>query len=549
VEPFPIVKQYLEGNEEVMEAMRTAGADEEELKARAKYAEYITTQAKLAFINQRARAQEEEMRYKFAALDPNPIYVRAVSAVSYMGWLKKGYRQRPVISPKMSGIPEVRNFLLNLCASANWDAYVAHMDKVDMLISKCCRIMEATKTDNAFAIILPPFAEHVTVLQNQLQTAFNFLVDRVARIWTDAFEKDECQTELIEVVKGWGKGVRWNTYNKALRERGTTCKTVSAKYRQEGERAGFFSWNEEVSEAMAEHVEEFEQRMSTAVSALALDLDETITKACADILKFISASALPPRLKHVAVQEWNKHKVRIFAQSKRGDDVLQEAVRLAHQYATIETDVHCMVAQINMNDYETIEREPHPTGTLTRYEVQKDKMVKAMKGKTYRSRSLADRISDAVIKKAKEELRIAFDPFLQDLIEEVELFEGIIQDRIPPDYELTEKDRALRHQILKAIPGMREMRAELGAHFHAQGVKRGYSAESQRESEGCLEAGELRQEVEVQWEVEEMMEQVDDAERPVKRIKFETQAAKAIGNDLYWDFSSLDSDSNFADWQ
>jgi hypothetical protein len=553
-QPFPTVKRYLEENDQTMEAMQDDGVDKEHLTKRAKYGEYITTLAKLAFIDQRARAQEEEMRYKFTDLDPHPIYVRTVSASSYMSHLKKGFRQRPAITPEMSGIPDVRWFMLNQRASANWNAYQEHaFDKMDMFLDKCRRIMEVKRQDNAFAKILPKFTQHVTNLVSRLQTTFDdFLRNGLPRVWFSKFEKHKCQEHLLHMVQGWGKA-HWNTYNKSLRERGTVCQTKSSRYVESGKRVGYINWNEDVSNAVGADMNEFQDRMSTAVSALAGELNEAITNVCADVSTYIRGLILPSQLKRLALEEWKKRDAKITAQLETTNGLFQEAVRLTLQYATTETDIGCMVAQINMQDYETIENIPQPRPNQgSKYDRQKDLMRKAMKGQRFGSPNLADRISRSVTQKAKEELRTAFASFLANTVKEFELFNEHMRDRIPPEYELAAKDRRLREDIVKTVPKIVTMVAKVRTLLTVDEFKDGSSPEPQEwpqdepqdEPQVAWQQGHLKEE---DLLGEDMLDPIDvHAARPTKRIKREYDVVWDGG---YWDSSALDNDSNYADWR
>ncbi|KAF2795682.1 hypothetical protein K505DRAFT_359957 [Melanomma pulvis-pyrius CBS 109.77] len=440
---------------------------------------YLIKAAQLAFIQQRAEEVENEMRHKFRDEDEDPIHVFSISASAYLDWLKVGQKDQslltPEMTPEMTGIPTLKNHLLSLTAEGNWETYRTHaFNKLPSLLNKVRRTIHSENKDNAYAVIRPTFMQLVAKMRNRHQSSFdNFLKDRIIQIWADPIQKKKRQESIIGIVKEWGNNVAWNTYNKVLRERGMVSGSKAKKYTKPDQNGvkpiwGKINWNEEISQEILHDMGAWRRKQNQEVTSFARDMDNATIDVCEEVLTSITSSSLAPLLKQVAIEEWNDHQDGILALSRRLEVILKIQVDITYRFATTETDIRCMLATVNCNVYDDIESTPRQNG---RYNIQRENMVKAMNDLDSKERTLLDRIWAAVKKAAKTNFRTACTNYLNDLINEFELFDENISERLLHDYELNSSDQKIRDSLKAILPDLEKRVADLQYAFEAQEVK------------------------------------------------------------------------------
>ncbi|KAF2877062.1 hypothetical protein BDV95DRAFT_614319 [Massariosphaeria phaeospora] len=465
--PFPLIKRFTIETEEMLKVIdeeddngdKDYGAVNRHIDLLMSYHEYLAQSAQRSFIQQRAKEMEQEMRLRFIKEDPEPIHVFSVSASMYLDWLKTRQKTRPFLTPLQTGIPQLRKFLLGFSAEGNLHAYRKHaFDTMPLFLDKVRRISNHESKDSAYAVIRPKFLQLVANLKDQLDTSFNdFIQNKLLKLWTDTSQKEKRSDKIASVVRGWGEAF-WNTYNKVLREKGIVARTKSKKYVPEGKTWGSINWNEEISVEILHDAATWKRKMDKAVAEFARDLESATVCACENIHESIASSSLPPKLKSIAIEEWNQRQDKVLAQEKTANAILREAVKLTYQFATTETDTRCMIAKVNWDIYDEIESIPRGTGV---YSIQRDRMNAAMNEPGVDCKTLIDRIAANIRKHAKKHLRTAFQGLLTDLIKELSLYDEHIDERLPQDYDLTSLDQRLRNELKNLLPELQEEVAEL----------------------------------------------------------------------------------------
>lgn len=420
--------------------------------------------AQRTFVKQRARAIEQKMCDRFMDEDPHPIKVFSVSASTYINWLKVRQRERPILTPEMTGIPALRQFLLGLSADDNYKSYKEHVRvKLTMFLEKIRRISYNEKKDDAYVIIRPRFQQLLSRLRNTLEVAFDeFIQERVNKVWEGGVAKEQRQTSLLRIVSEWGNGVAWNTYSKVAREKGIVARTQAKKYVQPEKRYGSINWNEELSVDILPDIGSWKRRMTHAVVSLARDINTHTLDTCEEILAFITGSNLQQELKNIAVGEWSKHQTLILARSKHCEKLLRDSIQLTYRFATTETDIRCMLARVNWQAYERVADTPRGRGVS---QAQRDRMYTAMKEPNEKGKTLIDRISSMVRKEAKKNLCTACDSVLKEIVSGLQLFDDHIDKRLPADYALSDHDFELRSRLKELLPQLETRVQHLGGEF------------------------------------------------------------------------------------
>lgn len=462
--PFPAVKAMMTTletalNKAEMKISRALEEDEDadcqeivnETGALSAYGEYLKKIAQCAFVKQRAQSLEAQMRYKYKDMDPNPIRIFSVSSSLYLDWMKKRRREDPILSPEMTGIPKLRQFLLGISADDNVKAYRRHMESaLPRVLGKISRIVDQENKNDAYAEIRPIFRQVVDGLRDAQRSVFSsFVEDKTIRMWSTAAAKSDALNNVKKVVEDWGENTRWNTYNKFLREMGIWKRSASKKYRGRE-----VNWNQELSEALNPDIVAWRDHMKGETRSIAKLLVRTTKVACKDVTKFITNSSLSKGLKAFVLAEWNLRQVKVLKMSKKWDSVLKSSINDTYEYANTETDTRCMISSINALSYTEVSEMDREDSWFRK---QRDKMVAAM---TPATSNLLDKISAHVDTKMKNNFVDAFNKFTHEVINELSTFDEHMGDRVPPEYELTPSDMMIRSKLAVLLP---ELEAQVKA--------------------------------------------------------------------------------------
>jgi hypothetical protein len=177
---------------------------EETIDAIHKYHEYLRKAAQCAFVQQRANALQNEMRYKFRKHDSDPIQVFFISSSMYLDWMKHNQPKKPHLNPRMTGIPALRKYLLTLPAQQNWEHYRKHVEvTLPDLLDQITRIAEHENKNDGYGAIRPQFKQLITQLEKDQNSVFrHFIESNVPRLW----DSKDLRSERLA-----GEGTRWNT--------------------------------------------------------------------------------------------------------------------------------------------------------------------------------------------------------------------------------------------------------------------------------------------------------------------------------------------------
>ncbi|KAF2007389.1 hypothetical protein P154DRAFT_614772 [Amniculicola lignicola CBS 123094] len=469
-EPFPTIKSNLAFVDSALndaeiriEADNDEDADyteiAEQVEALQFYQEYLVRTAQCAFIQQRATNLEEEMKYKYKEHDKDPIKVFSISASMYIDWMKKRQKERPLLTPEMTGIPKLRRFLLGLSAEDNLENYRHHVaNRLPAFLNTIRRIIDQDKKDDAYSIIRPKFRHLVESLEVQSKAVFqDFLEKGLLRLWAVPSLKAKRTETVASIVQNWGEGTRWNTYNKFLRERGIVKKSMSTKYCGKGA-----NWNSEISEDIAPDLIQWKRKMKQTVRLVAQNLNSLTCAISDEVFKVINDSTLSTPLKAVAVEEWYKRQEIVKTKSSTLELLLKNRIEEVYKYASTETDTRCMISILNSSIFEQIESKLHMPNF---YKKQKEDMIEAMFPSHAIIKDVLDKISEHIYKYAVKGLATTFSDFTVELNKELIMFDEHISERLPPDYMMTDTDLEIRENLKMMFPQLERRVAELGRVF------------------------------------------------------------------------------------
>jgi hypothetical protein len=364
--PFPRIKEFMGHAENMLNELDQFVAQNEDedvdveeayatMSALQAYQEYLNKVAQCSFIQQRALNLENEMKFKFTEYDEHPIRVFSVSSSMYVDWMKKRQNERPLLSPEQTGIPNLRKFLLNVPAEDNLDCYRQHIGtKLPAFLDTISRIVDQEGKDDAYGVIRPKFMTILKEFMEKHTLIFTEFIDnKVQRLWQIGTLKRSQEEGVVTVIRNWADNVRWNTYNKVLREKGIVKKTDAVRYRGRG-----INWNEEISQEIGPDILAWKNKMRSAVKAMTADLDKSIKALGQKVIQFLNDPELAGPLKLIAIEEWNKRQEEVFRKSITLEGILKQQISHVHKYATTETDTRCMLSVLNSSVYDKINKIP-----------------------------------------------------------------------------------------------------------------------------------------------------------------------------------------------
>jgi hypothetical protein len=437
------------------------GSDEADHVELESYQKYLVEQAQCAYIRRRADNLEKNMRLRFQEYDQNPINVFSVSASMYNEWSKrKTMSGRPALSPTMAGIPRLRQFLLGLPAEGNHRRYSNHMSKKLPFFLELCRLSDPTMKHRGYAEIRDEYIQHVQNMKKTHEKIFlTFLSCKIPQLWNKPGSKESRIQSVACVVTEWSKGIRWQTYNKILREHGIPVNCKAAKLR-----GRTVNWNNDLGQELLPDIDQWRTGLNRAVTELATTMDH-ITKTAVDkVPQILDKAAVEKDLKRDIHMLWRSQKVNILCRSESFQALLKECVMRVYRYGTTETDFGCMIAKINSSMYRELSSLPRQPG---RFHIQQGPVYGELATTGGDSPKFLDKVAAALEQKAREEFTAGFDIFLDKLIKDMNLFSEQLGELLPTSYEMTQHDLAIRKKLRDVIPVLEEKVRELQILFQA----------------------------------------------------------------------------------
>ncbi|KAF2021575.1 hypothetical protein BU24DRAFT_404580 [Aaosphaeria arxii CBS 175.79] len=455
--PFPdIARHHKLANAQIDEIVRKQEEDnqdiaEDELDSQLdslkKYQDYLTHTAKITYIRNPANNLERTMRCKLIdGSEPNPITVVSITASIYLQWMQTRLRQPPVLSPHITGIPYLRKILTKLPMDAEWRQYRDHVTKrIPLFLDKVTWAIDTEHRNVSYEKLRPMYKRFVQSFEEKQKDSLkHFLQTRTPSMWPHKRQANQQLEAIDQVVQEWSNGVRWNTFDRMLRERGTPFKSQAAKYRGQA-----IHWNDDICRAIAPEVARWSKELKSAIALFTQDVRMETSSLCQQVSTFIQRSSLPVVYKNIAQDEWKKCQTTVLNDTLQLlRDLLDEQVERVHRYASTETDIRCMIAKLNIPVYDYTSNLPKAPGRFKRQQKELRNEIVNQDGK---GEAILDRITEALRSHTWKELDSAFNVFVEELHAQLILFDDHIYERLPPQYMITPKDQELRMHLEKAL--------------------------------------------------------------------------------------------------
>ncbi|KAE8863540.1 hypothetical protein PTNB73_06747 [Pyrenophora teres f. teres] len=438
-----------------------------------KYKNYLEKHRKRMKVLQRAEHISTELESKLRSRsDRDMPEIFHTSASVYMDWIRKpklGFANQPALSPEMTGIPAIRNFLYSLPAQRNLKDCEIHITKVvAAFIEKIRRTVTDSDRDGGFRTIADDFdllrKAFMTRLLTQVGLAFRDASDNsIAKISNDIPTfKEQLEEKLIA---DW-LTLKAGAFNRIVKCRGVVPKGASkAKGLEEGAH-----WTRELAEILSpgfnKWFNSYKARMQILTPALRHGLDQLHGKT---VICMDSSSANMVTIEK-AKKKWTLLRTKLHARLLAMMDEVDKVERHMHERATMEFgQEHNLVSSITDEIYAEIfeavpeekpslpvkngKKKPARRYVMSRIKFQKKKMEDLFL-------SPGNHFVEQVLKRFQQE----FDESISTLLEKH--FDGIeklleqmsanLRAEAPVDYRITQEGETIRAELAHHIPELEE---------------------------------------------------------------------------------------------
>lgn len=438
-----------------------------------KYKSYLQRCLKQRKITDRANDITLEISTKFQGRSANDLPdIFHASASDYMDSIKKTkikFADQPALSPSMTGIPAIRQFLFSLPAQKNLDDYSTHVNVlVPAFIEKAKRATTESDRDAGFRTLADEFdcMRHAFFKDflSQTQCAFR----NISKNCLDKMRADaNTYKELVnkKLTKHWF-ALKGPTFNKILKCRGTVPQGASkAKGLENG-----CNWNKELSDLLApgfqrsyiKHVE----CMHDMKRALSEALDHTHCRA----IRMMDDSSANLVVVEKAKKKWMDVRPKMQAKLKVLMDRIDRIEKRTLLWAMMEGDRdNNLVSCITDGHYDAVfgaapALKPNPNGKKNPgYVSPKIKFQRDIMAKLFLLDK--DHFVDHIITHFQSEFDRIMNSVLAEHFDDVskllETFSATLRGQAPVDYMITQVGEDIRSELLRLIPTLEDKSAAM----------------------------------------------------------------------------------------
>jgi hypothetical protein len=389
------------------------------------YDEYLTHLARYSCIHDLVNSAAAELKTNRGA----GMHVFGVAPREYNKW-KNPYRLTdPDISPIMTGIPAVRQHLLQLPEERYFQSYRALIfRKLSELINKADRIIKKHGDEPSFEKLRKDFKRLIQTFQSSLPTGTAALmVHMVPNIWSPHPENHFLE-KVEETLSKWAE-IHWKTYGMILREGGISIKSRSKKLKDTE-----INWNRDLLLAIEPEEKEgvvwrWTRQVDSNIQGLKQPLEVMISSFIDQMFDIIDQSSCDSALKERLNEEWKTIHQNIAEHLKDLPTGLSTAVDAVYEEVTTEEDTRCMIATQEVETYQKAASVPQGVGTKNR---QTFSMKSGITGSKYKVKNTGflNRYHSSAVDKMKAGLQSVLDAFLNAISTELSEFIDITEQLV-----------------------------------------------------------------------------------------------------------------------
>ncbi|KAI1541597.1 hypothetical protein PtrSN001C_004461 [Pyrenophora tritici-repentis] len=450
--------------------------DEETSKKRRlneQYRTYLEKHRKQMKVVQRAEHITTELNSKLRGRsDKDMPEIFHTSAAEYMDWIRKSklsFANQPALSPEMTGIPAIRNFLYSLPAQQSLKDYEVHITTViTAFIEKTKRTVKGNDRDGGFRTIVDDFdslrKDFMARLLTQAKTAFRDASNNsIVKISKDVpVFKEQVEEKL---ATGW-LTLKAGAFNRIVRSRGFVPKGASkAKGLENG-----CHWTRELAGILAPGFNKWSNAHKARMNDMRPALRESLDQLHHKMISSMDSSSANMVTIEKAKKKWAPLRTILQAKLLTMMDEVSKVERHMYERATMEFgQEHNLIASMTDDLYAEVfeavpeEKPPLPVKNgkkkpAKRYVMSKVKFQKKKMEDLFLSPG--NHFVDQALKTFQHE----FDDTISDLLDKhfngieklLEELSANLRAEAPIDYRITEEGEVIRAELAQQIPHLEE---------------------------------------------------------------------------------------------
>jgi hypothetical protein len=399
------------------------------------------------------------------------------SASEYMDWIRKPkftFANQPSLSPDMTGIPAIRDFLFSLPAQQSLKDYERHINStIPAFIEKIKRTVAERERDGGFRTIADDFDAHrrafITRLLSQAKSAFQKCSD-------DSMEKIEKDIPNFKEQLEEKMTEEWFILKAAAFTRIVKCRGVVPKgaSRAKGLENGRH-WNKELAELLAPGFNKWYNTHTGYMATMKPALSTSLHHLHLKITKMINDSNANMVTIEKAKKRWAPLYNRLQAKLMVLMDEVSKLEKLMYEGATMEFGqernlISYMTDDLYTKVFEAVPEEKPPLPARSgkkkpakRYVMPKIKFQKKVMEDLFLNPE--SHLIDQVLKRFQSEfddaMRTLLEKHLDGIDKLLETLSANLRAEAPIDYRITKDGEAIRAELARHIPKLEEKAMEL----------------------------------------------------------------------------------------
>jgi hypothetical protein len=333
--------QFVEEQEAELDDDDDDGPDAKKRTLLSRYKKYLERTRKQRKISDRAKAITKDLATKLQgrSMQDSPAVMHA-SASEYMEWIRKSklnYNNQPDLPVEMTGVPDIREFLLSLPAQQNLQDYQRHVNiTIPAFFEKIKRTVSEDDRDGGFKTIADEFDRIRQGFMSRLLTQAKSAFQTASKNSISKATKDigTFREQVEELLSGDWLLLKSAAFTRILKHRGNVAKGVS---RARGLENGS-NWNKDLANTMAPGFhrwsKSYTDHMKPMAPALRIALDQLHDK----ITKTISDCAANLVTVEKAQKKWRPMRLKLQSKLAGLTDEIAKHQRRTLEWATMEFD-------------------------------------------------------------------------------------------------------------------------------------------------------------------------------------------------------------------
>ncbi|ORY15215.1 hypothetical protein BCR34DRAFT_478262 [Clohesyomyces aquaticus] len=437
----------------------------------AKYKMHLERQLKQRKIEERAADISRELAIKLQGREKDDVpSCYHLSAADYMKWIKRDkilFRDQPALSPQMTGIPSLRQFLFALPAQKNLDSYTAHINVVvPALLENVKRVVTECDRDVGFRNLADEFDrvrdKNMKMLDFELKKLLREACDEGLVKWREQCEV--CKEQVDGKLKKTWFMLKGPTFNKILKGRGVVLKGTS---RARGLEDGC-DWNLELAGILAPGFKNWFLVQSEVLKRLRCAIPRALDAIYVKLLGTMNNSAANLGTVEKAKKKWKPFRDRVQAKISVLVDRIEESQTQLFRRGTMEdANQNSVISSITdplFDDVFAATPEIRPgNGKYKKYvtpriQFKKDRMKTLFLEPDNHFVDQVINTFQTTVDKTMEDL---VDEHLKDINELMAGFSSYLRDQAPITYVVSLTGKAIRSELQEILPVLHEKTKEL----------------------------------------------------------------------------------------